>query len=91
MAYVHEPIAHRPDQGDVGGAVEREEIVVVLKQNDGLGIQLAGQSERAVRVDDRGSLIRGQSAVRVLEDAHREFGAQETRYGSVHDALVELA
>lgn len=91
VTYVHETMGHRADDSDVTLLLEGKDVVMVLEENDGLTVELAGNLHGFRAVNEVRPFILQGSRVGVLEETHGEFGAEQSRDGSVNRLNIELS
>jgi hypothetical protein len=66
-------MCHGPNNSNIALLLQREDIVVVLKKDDGLAIEFAGEIKRLLAVDELLPFLLGRSRVWVLEEARGEL------------------
>jgi hypothetical protein len=60
---------HGPNNSNIALLLQREDIIVVLKKDDGLAIEFAGEVKRLFAVDELLPFLLRRSRVWVLEEA----------------------
>ena len=91
LTYVHETASHRPNDRNVTRLLQRQDVFVVLKQNDRLFIQVSCKFHSFGAVDQRTPLVLRCSGVRVLKETHFKLGPKQPSDSSVNDRNIELA
>lgn len=84
-------MGHGADDGDVGVLLQGEGLVVVLEQDDALGVEVAGDLAVLLGVEVVKDLVVGDASIRVLKDARLELCAEDAGDGRVDDVLGQSA
>jgi hypothetical protein len=84
-------MCHRPDNSNIALLLQRKDIIVVLKEDDRLAVEFAGEIEGLLAVDEFLPILLRRSRVRVLEKARGELRAQDAGDGRVDGFNVEFA
>lgn len=91
LTYVHETTSHRPNDRNVARLLQRQDVIVVLKQNNRLLIQVPRSFHSLGAVNELMPLVLGCSRVRVLEETHLELDPEQPRDRSVHNLDIEFS
>lgn len=75
LAYVHEAMSHRADDGNITRLFERQGLVVVLEQHNGFLVQFSCKLHSFGAVDEFLPLLLRGSRVWVLEETHFKLGS----------------
>lgn len=84
-------MSHGSDDGNVTRLLQRQNVIVVLKQNDRLLIQVSCDLLSLGAVDELMPFVLRRSRVRVLKEAHFELDPKQPRDSSVHKRNIEFA
>lgn len=91
MTYVHETTGHRPNNRNVTRLLQRQNVFVVLKQNDRFLVQVSCDLHSLGAVNERTPLVPRRSRVWVLEETHFELDPEQPGHSSIHNVNIELA
>lgn len=91
LTYVHVTMSHRPDDRNVTRLLQRQNVIMVLKQNDRLLIQVSRNLHSLGAVDELVPFVLRRSRVRILKETHFELDAEQPRDSSVDHLNIKFA
>lgn len=84
-------MTHGSNNSNIGILLQRQDVIVVLQQNDALLVDLLGQSNMFIGMDVVVNLVIRDAGKGVLEKALLKLGAEDASDGSVDNFLVQRA
>lgn len=90
-AHINVSMGHGANDGNIGILLQRQNIIVVLKEHNALRIKLTGNLLMRRSINILEDVVISNASIRLLEKAQLELGAKHARNSSIQDTFAQFA
>lgn len=90
IAYIDVTVSHGANDGNIGVLLQRQNIIVVLKEHNALRIKLTGNLLMRRSINILENVVISNASIRLLEKTQLKLCAKYARNGSIQDTFAQF-